>query len=514
DLDWLLEILMISTCSATYHSWNCRRSADNSTSVSAISGCDGGGPQGCRVSRSVLVADVAWDWVVRLGLCLTEKAKAHGADTLLLAPLALLAVLCAVLLPGLWRGTSAAPLRDAIENMQIPHGDEDLSLLRMSLPEDILATGLVQLPILGPASSAKQASRAAGTAFGGTAQHFQDASVETPTRTLPEEAENDDVSEDEVVLCSPVVRIASPLKAKQHSPPTDDMKVGTKVQSVSADPASFCMPAPDHLHAAVRRARVRYALRASASPETVEAYAPVTALSKTSLVKGDSLKHQIFKEVSPTPSPVPEEDFEEESEESHCDSVMHQGNESFFFGQAPAQTGLSFASRADVPPMAMEANPFFGQGLMQMYGLHPDIASMAAAAAASAAAAAVAAWSPPSGFVGAQELEAMQHEAAMCAAALASGAFHGRPMPSLRSERETAGRQLGPEGHVFRGPPPGLTEDWCSPPMVDLGFLDDAADSLDLATEASRVDFARSGDSFLPKAVMPPPGLELPAKGS
>lgn len=219
DLEWILETLMISICAAAYH----RRGQPQATGKPTV--------LDKLMDGYTSTAFWAWDWVVRFGLCLAKETKEgereeSGASPFL-APLGLLCLLAARVVPHSWRSSVSAPLHDALRQLNMSEENtEAAELLRFALPEDEVAAGL--LPIPDTETESKQGSRAAA---GKTSE--------------------DEASEDEVVLQTPVVKVASPEK-KVDSPGSNPVRTGQRPM------------APAHLHTQVRRARLSFCLRAAA----------------------------------------------------------------------------------------------------------------------------------------------------------------------------------------------------------------------------------------------------------
>eukprot|EP00931_Biecheleriopsis_adriatica_P118323 TRINITY_DN9375_c0_g2_i1.p1 TRINITY_DN9375_c0_g2~~TRINITY_DN9375_c0_g2_i1.p1 ORF type:complete len:1181 (+),score=280.13 TRINITY_DN9375_c0_g2_i1:119-3544(+) len=623
ELDWLLEVLMITVCSAIYHV--CGPPVPGTPTPGSPS----------TAPRAKVLSDSspgfwAWDWLVRLGLCLADEVEAQGRDTEqepletpLLAPLALLSLLSALRLPDLWRAAAAAPLRDALRGLANmgAWGLDDAMLLQLSLPEDTVTTGLLRLPIVTETP-----------ADGTEVLVFSNSSA----RPAPVPEEDEELSDEEVVYCAPVMKTASP----QKEAPVEALELPGPQFTVTGS-VSRPAPAPQHLQSAVRRARLRFCLGAglgkggSAVPplpggaqdrEVQQLDEEVASAERcdSKWVEADSAAlgardDLVREDVSADPYDfnwheadtsaygMRDDLVREDDDDDYMDFYADQGETLEELGEEPdlwdtpdgpadpndygdwptgimpeawAQPELTGGLPQDdailvVGPASMTLPP---HGLAPMSGppeddailaigppsmnvprassppvsLPPDVASMAAAAAANAAAAAIAAWTPPPGLGGPQDFGGFQREAARCAAALASDAVMGTrtpaasagSVPNASAERplhspppglaeaaqppwgEVGGCgapwSLGGFGQASNGrPPPSMAfggYDTYSPPLVDLGFLDEdpVVDGPVSRNSEQQAPPGRGGRRDLPPPpsdappMPPPPGLGHP----
>eukprot|EP00930_Biecheleria_cincta_P034529 TRINITY_DN23858_c0_g1_i2.p1 TRINITY_DN23858_c0_g1~~TRINITY_DN23858_c0_g1_i2.p1 ORF type:complete len:1012 (-),score=210.72 TRINITY_DN23858_c0_g1_i2:199-2880(-) len=512
-LDWLLEVLMVSVCAALYYKNSMREQT---------------------AADWIRIGSRAWDWIVRFGLCLTDEVESCGrasldSESCLLTPLALLGMLASLLLPELWRGTDAAPLREAIGQLQHlgpqSFGQEDARLLQFALPEDSLASGILKLPLVTAATSDAARNSIIQTAL---------------ARPPPVPEGDEEFSEDEVVLCSPLVQAAefSREPLKRPSAAVTSFEITGNVSKPAA--------APSHLQDDVRRARLRFCLWgvmvSGALPQNTDPEDWPWEEEDGDEILMDREPGETLGELdeepdlwdmpdgpadpsddwpcSALPNDWPMRDDWQPGPQAQKDLSRQDwsGQDAWQMHDSWSHTAGNTASGETVSESeglvkALLADGFsLGGGGTEastksakdsFHGLPADVASVAAACAASAAAAAVAAWTPPPGFAGSEDASAIQQKVAMCAAALASEAFGNIPQTSVTNGSSMPAQPCAPR--MIRAPP-GLVEDGCAPPLLDFGFLDEdaAGDNIEVGLK----NLPPPPDCAPP--LPPPPGLTLP----
>eukprot|EP00928_Gymnodinium_smaydae_P027474 TRINITY_DN21244_c0_g1_i1.p1 TRINITY_DN21244_c0_g1~~TRINITY_DN21244_c0_g1_i1.p1 ORF type:complete len:766 (+),score=167.06 TRINITY_DN21244_c0_g1_i1:29-2299(+) len=199
--EWLLQFVMVNVCAALHFAYEAR-----------LLGCEPYATEpaleALRCTGSVGSGDctaAAWRLVVALAACLASRCAANAcegaSEDAALAALALLAVLCARLLPGSWDGATSLhqSLRALVSDCEVLTDSEEASQeataanaprLLQALPEDHYARGLLLL--LPEAAAVEARVSAEAPACGGVTAS---ASGE----------DNEDEDEDEVVLLAPVV---------------------------------------------------------------------------------------------------------------------------------------------------------------------------------------------------------------------------------------------------------------------------------------------------------------------